>query len=111
MNKQLNFMTDLYYLPTLLAGEYEKANIWPNYKSIDEAAEILEEEVNEAITELKVIKNIMLAYKNKDVDLSKENISDIRGHAQRLMCESIQIVASCNKADRVHDREEDDSNV
>lgn len=104
--KQLDFETDLGFLTNVLRGEYEKANFWNGYTSIDEADFVLDEEVEEAGIELEKIYRILFDENGDRNLLSKEQLGNIRGYALRLMCEGVQMVAVCNKYEQMHDRNE-----
>lgn len=71
------------------------------YHSLHEGYAVLKEEIDEARDEHIVLKNNLFQFWNNVKinrnQLAKNNVNEIREHAERLALEAVQVAAVCNK--------------
>lgn len=105
--KQVDFNRDIAPLLPVMIGAYEKANIHAPYNTSKDASEILSNEVEEALEEIKKIEDIVIC-ESKNFSFNILDTSDlqiIQAHAISGICELLQVMAVCKKYEQLLERE------
>lgn len=90
------------YMPVMI-GEYEKANIWPEFSTFEEFANVLDEEIGESGGKYSEMYSYFEATKPEIIDAklfnnkTRKKIENIKGYAFGNICELLQVIAVCNK--------------
>lgn len=75
-------------------GEYEKANIWPEFRDYSDFWDILTEEINEAHCKCEELDSYLA-----NCSGSYKDVEYIKGYAVGAICELLQVLAVCYKLD------------
>lgn len=105
MTKQVDFDRDIMPFIDVARGVYEKANIYEGYKNLKEFKYIYIKEYGEVLNEMDKLMDATKEMKKKNIVL-KEELLEIRQIAFRLLLETLQVVAVCNKGLQMLEREE-----
>lgn len=95
----VNFENDVKKHLGVFCGEYEKANIWPEFRDNNEFVNVLDEEIKESCFKLDELHAAFACLKDgiEDEVFTVKKTKYVRGHAIGAICELLQVVAVCNK--------------